>query len=331
MARITTVPGGASFTCAPDDTILRAGLRAGLGMPYSCNTGSCGNCRFELLEGSVSHVRDAPPAWSARDKKRNRWLACQARADGDCVIKVRQDSANISRYRPRVRASRLVSVTPVAGGISEFSFEIDGADGFQPGQYAMVNVPGVLGARPYSMSNLPGHGLWNFMIKRAPEGTATAHLFDVARAGDTFTLDGPYGTAWLRAETSRDIILMAGGSGLSPMASIARGAVLAGLHEVRKVHFYYGCRDGGDLILPGVLGDLPDQIRVTSVLSEPSKGSGWTGATGFLHDAVARGFGDRLGDHDIYFAGPAVMSAAVQLMSLDAGVPSAQLHFDEFF
>src|SRR5205085_4989807 len=50
-----------TFPCAADDTILRAGLRAGLGLPYECNAGSCGTCRVELVRGEIDSIRpDAP-------------------------------------------------------------------------------------------------------------------------------------------------------------------------------------------------------------------------------------------------------------------------------
>ena len=68
MARIVNARDGTSFPCDGNDTILRAALRAGVGMPYSCNTGSCGNCRFDLVDGSVRHLRDDPPAWGARSR-----------------------------------------------------------------------------------------------------------------------------------------------------------------------------------------------------------------------------------------------------------------------
>ena len=75
MVEISLAPDGTVFECAEGDTILRAALRAGLGMAYSCNVGSCGNCRFEVIEGSVTHLREDPPAWSERDLKRKRFLA----------------------------------------------------------------------------------------------------------------------------------------------------------------------------------------------------------------------------------------------------------------
>ena len=332
MTRIAVQPGDQEFDCTEGDTILRAALRAGIGMPYSCNVGSCGNCRFELIEGAVEHLRHDPPAWSERDLKRNRWLGCQALPKRACTIKFRADDGYVGKYRPARRNAELLSATPVTRDITEFSFRIDGADDFLPGQYALLSAPGIEGGRPYSMSNLPGDGTWQFQIKLVPGGAATGYLFDRAGPGAGILLDGPYGTAYLRTDSPRDIVLMAGGSGLSPMVSIARGAQAAGMLGSRKLHFFYGCRTAADLFDESILGDeLRATSVVTPVLSEPASGAAWTGKTGFLHDVVGQALGGNLKDHEIYFAGPAVMSAAVQKMAFEAGVPMDQLHFDEFY
>ena len=42
-----------TISCAAGDTILRAALRAGLGFPYECNSGGCGSCKFELVDGTI--------------------------------------------------------------------------------------------------------------------------------------------------------------------------------------------------------------------------------------------------------------------------------------
>ena len=57
MSEIAVSGAGTTHICPADDTVLRAALRAGLGFPYECNVGSCGNCRFELLSGAVEHER----------------------------------------------------------------------------------------------------------------------------------------------------------------------------------------------------------------------------------------------------------------------------------
>ncbi len=327
MPTITQSPDGHVFECQRGETILRAALRAGIGMPYSCNTGSCGNCRFQLLDGTVTHLREDAPAWSERELKRGRWLGCQAVPDGPCSVKFRTMDQYVPDNRPEAFAAELTSVQKITRDISEFTFQAEGAPTFYPGQYALLHVPGVTGGRAYSMSNLGEDGTWRFMIKQMPGGAATGQLF-AAEPGAKITIDGPYGTAFLREDSPREIVLLAGGSGLSPMVSIAK-AVAEKLSS-RKLHVFYGGRETSDLCDASVLGTKAAQkARFIAALSNPD--GSWAGPTGFLHDVVAGDMGGRLKDCEIYFAGPAVMSAAVQKMAHEAGVPQDQLHFDEFY
>ena len=42
--QINVAPSGHAFTCDTDDTVLAAGLHAGIGLPYGCKNGACGSC-----------------------------------------------------------------------------------------------------------------------------------------------------------------------------------------------------------------------------------------------------------------------------------------------
>ncbi len=53
QARITNQKVGSTFAHAPGDSILRAALRAGVGLSYEFKSGGCGGCKFELIEGDV--------------------------------------------------------------------------------------------------------------------------------------------------------------------------------------------------------------------------------------------------------------------------------------
>ena len=334
MATIRVEGTDVQFDCRDGDVILRAALRAGLGFPYECNVGSCGNCRFELLEGNVAHERADAPAWSERDKKRNRYLGCQARALSDCRINLRLNDRYRCAHRPVQNRARLVETGRITHDITEFAFDLEAATSFRPGQYALLGLPGVEGGRGYSMCNTPDDGRqWRFQIKRVPGGMATTKLFDRMVIGDGISLDGPYGNAYLREDAPRDILCLAGGSGLSPMISIVRAAAASDALRRRRIRFVYGGRGPRDICGEDMLAELPgwgERIHYHAAISEQGHAA-WPGPVGFIHEVAASLFGNDLASHEIYFAGPPPMAQAVQKMLFEAKVPFDHVHFDAFY
>jgi toluene monooxygenase electron transfer component len=327
---------GPEYRCADDDTLLRAGLRSGLGMPYECNAGSCGTCKVELLEGQVTSLRPDAPGLSERDRAKNRVLACQARPATDCRIKVRLREDNVPRHRPACFRGKLTGFRDLTHDLREFTFATRGAPGFLPGQYALFYLPGIEAPRTYSMSNIDdGSGDWQFMVKRMPGGIGTAAMFDLP-VGTEIGFDGPYGLAYLRSRTPRDLVLIGGGSGLAPVLSLARGAVREPSLADREIHVFYGARARRDLWGEAELRVLPGygkRLFFQAVLSEPETDSTepWKGPTGFVHEHVRSFIGERWSDFEYYFAGPPVMAQAVQQMLIEKRVPYPQVHFDSFY
>ena len=331
------IQGGPDYRCDTQDTLLRAALRAGLGMPYECNAGSCGTCKVELVEGEITSLRPDAPGLAERDRAKNRVLACQAQPDTDCTIKVRLRPENVPLHRPAKFSATLTAVRDLTHDMREFTFNAKESPGFMPGQYALFYLPGLEAPRTYSMSNTDdGGGTWQFIVRRVPGGTGTVTLFDKVAVGDAITLDGPYGLAYLRAESPRDLVLIGGGSGLAPMLSLARGAVADARLAGRRIHVFYGARTTRDLCGAAELEALPgfgSRITFTPVLSHHGDDSveTWDGAKGFVHE-IARDFvGERWADFEYYFAGPPPMAEAVQKMLIEKRVPYPQVHFDSFY
>jgi toluene monooxygenase electron transfer component len=337
MKNITITGGNTSFTCEDDDTILRAALRAGLAFPYECNVGSCGNCRFELVEGEVEHERKDSPAYTERDKQRKRWLGCQANPHSDCTIKVTLRDHYKPQILPVKTRGTLTEILDHTHDIREFRFKLSEPVKFLPGQYALLSVPGVEGARAYSMGNITTDGKeWHFQIKKVPNGAATGALFDNIKVGDVIGLDGPYGMAYLREEAPRDILCLAGGSGLSPMISISRGWAASEKLKGRQLHFIYGGRAARDICGEPMLRDLPGfgadlHYHPAISMPDPDNPAAWPGLTGFVHDIAANMFGDKLKDMEIYFAGPPAMAEAVMRLVVEKKIPPAQVHYDQFY
>ncbi|MEO5693950.1 MAG: 2Fe-2S iron-sulfur cluster-binding protein [Usitatibacter sp.] len=330
------LPDGTAYECADDDTLLRAGLRAGLGFPYECNAGACGTCKVELVEGKVTSLRSDAPGLQERDIVKNRVLACQSRPDSDCSIKLRLRPENVPAHRPARFGAKLLGCRDLTADMREFRFQAQaGAPGFLPGQYALFYLPGLADPRTYSMSNVDeGNGIWEFIVRRVPGGTGTVTLFDKVPVGSSIGLDGPYGLAYLRTESPRDIVCIGGGSGLAPILSIARGAMRTPSLAGREVHVFYGARTVPDLCgetemcaLPGFGERLHFHVAVSTSEDSPE----WSGKRGFIHEHAREFIGDRWADFEYYFAGPPPMAEAIQRMLIDKRVPFPQVHFDRFY
>ena len=335
--RKVRIAQGAEYACAEDDTLLRSGLRAGLGFPYECNSGSCGTCKVDLLEGTIDSLRPDAPGLGERDRARGRVLACQARPTSDCTIKVRLRPENVPVHRPARFRAALAGTRELTHDMREFRLRTQGAPGFLPGQYALFYLPGVEAPRTYSMANVDdGSGEWHFIVRRVPGGVGTVTLFDKVPVGSEIALDGPYGLAYLRADSPRDLVCVAGGSGLAPILSVARGAVREPALDGRRIHVFYGARTMRDLCGEEELSRLPgygSRITYQAVLSDTQADppGAWSGPTGFVHDHVREWAGDRFGEYEWYFAGPPLMAQAMQQMLIEKRVPYPQVHFDSFY
>jgi toluene monooxygenase electron transfer component len=331
---IRTGAGGPAYACGEDDLLLRAAQRAGLAFPYECNVGSCGTCRFELVEGAVAMRWEQAPAWTEKERQRRRYLGCQARPLGDCTIKLRLDPRYAPRHRPQRVMAMLAARRPVTHDIEEFRFLLEAPQRFEPGQYALLQLPGVAGPRAYSMSNVADDGqVWEFQVRRVPGGRGSQALFE-QQPGQRLEIDGPYGLAWLRREAPRDILCVAGGSGLAPMISIARAAASEPGLAWRRLHFVYGGRTPADICGEDMLRVLPgwgSRIDCTAAVSTAPEPGTWAGPVGFVHEVVRERFGERLAQRELYFAGPPAMATAMLQMLVAAGMPFDQVHFDQFY
>ncbi|MDO8315188.1 MAG: 2Fe-2S iron-sulfur cluster-binding protein [Rugosibacter sp.] len=327
---------GEEFSVANNtaDTLLGAALRQGLGFPYECNSGGCGSCMFEVVSGEVKELWPEAPGLSAKARERGRRLACQCEPASDCVIKVRLKNNYVPLHRPTRVAATLVEVRKLTHDLTEFCFKTPEPAAFLPGQFALLHLPGVEGARAYSMSNLPTDGgTWNFIIRHVPKGRGTAVLFTQLKTGDQIDIDGPYGLAYLRPESPRDIVCIGGGSGLSPMVSIVRAAVRDPRLAGRKITFFYGARTPDDLCIKELLARDPlmaERATIVPAISTPTEG--WQGEQGFIHEVMQQKLATGFENYEFYCCGPPPMTEALQkLLLLDKRVPAQQLHFDRFY
>jgi toluene monooxygenase electron transfer component len=228
------------------------------------------------------------------------------------------------------RVGEVVAARMLTHDLREISVAVDGD--FLPGQFAMLRRTGGQ-ERAYSMSNIPGADVWQFQIKRVPGGAESSAFVDDVGVGDRLEVDGPYGHAHLEP-TGRDVLCLAGGSGLAPMVSVARGLAAGPGAGERRLHFFYGARAARDLCAAEFateVGEHLADVTLVEVLSEEVPDD-WTGSRGFVHEALAAAALPDLAERDIYVAGPPPMTDAVtRLLVRELKVPVDRIHYDRFF
>src|SRR5215469_1369169 len=96
--------GALSFDCDANESLLYAGLRQGVGLPFECATGTCGTCRARVMAGDVD-VRwtEAPGAARLKPDKGD-ILMCQTRARTDCELRVASVRAAAETFAPTMRS-----------------------------------------------------------------------------------------------------------------------------------------------------------------------------------------------------------------------------------
>jgi len=325
------IKSGSSFEADGNDSIVRAALRNGVGFPYECSSGSCGTCKFTLIDGQVEDLYPGSSGLSERDRRKGRKLACQCRPLTNITIKALESEDYVPLYKPQRNKAKIVSVKNITHNIVSLTFDIGAPAKFLPGQYALIEAV-QLGERAYSMSNLENEDkLLEFFIKKVPGGKISELFFDPVKLESTeFVVDGPYGVAYIR-ENDRSRICLAGGSGLAPMISIARHHIAENSNA--KLTFIFGGQKNKDTLsqeeFRSMVGDEDGVIDYISVVSDEMPSG--NNRKGYLHEVLIDEFGNDLKGFDIYCAGPPAMINALESVLYSISFPTNQLYFDRFF
>jgi len=197
---------------------------------------------------------------------------------------------------------------------------------FTAGQHVPIQVsqwPRVW--RPYSVANAPQpDGVLRFHVRAVPAGWVSGALVRETRIGDTLLLGPPSGSMMLDPESDRDLLMVAGGTGLAPLKSLIEQ--VARSERQHDVHLVFGARTERELY------DLPDLrrlermfhwLRVTAVVAQDSR---FDGMHGKVPDVLDRF--DGWADHDVYISGPPAMIDHTARALQGLGVAPARIHHD---
>ncbi len=329
--QITVQPSGKQFVADADETILEAALRQGLTIPYGCKDGACGACKGKVLTGNVDHGKAQAHALTDDDKAAGLTLFCCASAQSALTIECKQISA-AGDIPVKTLPSRIEKLEKLAPDVIALYLKLPATERLQflAGQYIDILLKDGK-KRSFSLANAPHNdALLELHIRHVPGGVFTDQVFSTMKERDILRFNGPHGGFFLRDDSKKPIILVAGGTGFAPIKAMVEHAIAE--QYDRPIHIYWGAKARVDLYMP----DLPAEwastqpnIQFTPVLSEPAANDAWTGRTGLVHQAVTVDHPDLAG-YEVYACGSPGMIDAARADFICAGLPEEAFFADAF-
>jgi len=292
------------------ETVLDAGLREGIALPFECRNGGCGQCKATLASGTVNYGAYQSDALSEAERAAGTVLTCSCTPTSDIELEYVPAKAP-SRFAVRERSATVASLERLAPDVMRVMLKLeDGPIEFYAGQY--INVILEDGAkRSFSFATAPQvREHIELHIRHIAGGRFTTTVFEKMKAGDRLRFEGPLGSFFLRESTDKPMIFVAGSTGFAPVKSMLEYAFSRGMK--RPLFLYWGVKHPADLYLAA----LPEQwarehanFKFVPVISDPQPADRWAGRTGLVHEAILADF-PSLAGYQVYACGSVGMVEA---------------------
>jgi CDP-4-dehydro-6-deoxyglucose reductase len=319
-AHVRTQPAGHDFFVEGNDSLLDAGLRAGLALSYGCSDGRCGRCKARLLAGRVKPIGNGDQALSDAERREHDILLCAHTAVTDLVIEtveatgprdiaVQRSPARVkSISHPTLDMTLLHVQTPPQQRLR-----------FLAGQSFQLSLPGGSQAQHLGAGCPCDERNLYFHVRR--DGPFANAVFAQLREGQTINIAGPYGEFALDQDSPRAVIFLAYDTGFAPIQGMIEHALA--LDNAPSLTLYWLAARAEDHYLNNLCRswtDALDNFHYTPV-TVPAQSDDFTDA---VQHIVAEY--PALQDLEIYAAGPAAFVAAVEEVLATRVFPRAQLH-----
>lgn len=328
---ITIEPSGHNFEVDDEESILEAALRQGFTLPYGCRNGACGSCKGKVVSGTIDYGVYQPGALSEEEKSAGMALFCVGRPLSDMTLEIREIGA-ARDIQIKTLPCRVQALDRLAHDVMRLRLKLPANERLQflAGQYIDILLKDGK-RRSFSLANAPHDDAFlELHIRHTPGGHFTEHVFNEMKEKAILRFQGPLGTFFLREESDKPILFIAGGTGFAPIKGMLEHAFHTGID--REMTLYWGTRALRDLYMP----ELPsawqaahENFRFIPVLSQPQAEDQWTGRTGRVPEAVLNDFED-LSGYQVYACGTPAMVEAAREKFIARGLPRDEFYADAF-
>lgn len=228
------------------------------------------------------------------------------------------------KFHP-LRVRDVIAETADTGSVVlEIPHELRDAFAYRAGQFVTlrVTISGERHLRSYSMSSSPDvDDDFRVTVKRVPGGAVSNWILDHIGPGDVIETTCPAGHFCLGPD-ERDIITLAGGSGITPVISLLKSALET---TRRKVRLVYANRDEEAIIFSEALRALdrryPGRLDVVHHLDVEH---------GYVDRTMLLGYLRTVDDADYFICGPEPFMALVEQTLLEHAINPARIHIERF-
>ena len=325
-------PSGNTFQVAPGETLLEAAMRQGIGLPYGCRNGACGACKGVLKQGELEYGEYQERALHDHEKAAGKALTCCTRPLTDVVFEVRE-LGGAKDLAIRTLPCRVEKVERPAEDVAVIFLKLPTGERLQflAGQYIDILMRDGK-RRSYSLANAPHDDqLLQLHVRKTPGGSFSKYVFEEMKERAILRFEGPLGTFYLREDSDKPRIFVAGGTGFAPIKSQLEHLFHHG--DDRPTVLYWGARARRDLYLHDVPMQWQQQhphFTYIPVLSDAVPEDAWNGRTGLVHQAVLDDFPD-LSGYQVYACGaPAMTDVAKQTFVEQRKLPEDEFYCDAF-
>ncbi|MBD3308447.1 2Fe-2S iron-sulfur cluster binding domain-containing protein [candidate division KSB3 bacterium] len=325
--KVFTVQGGAS--------LLSSLAREKIFLPSACGgRGTCAYCKCQVVDGAGPLLPTEEPLLDDEEIEQQTRIACQVKVKQDMQILIPEELFNIKEFETEVtlikdltydiKLLRLQLLDPP---------EIT----FKAGQYAQLQTKPYNDvkesvSRAYSMASPPFEKTYvDLMVRLVPEGICTTWVHQHLQEGDHVKIIAPVGDFFVR-EGEGEMLMVAGGSGMAPLASILEDLAKKG--SERKITYFFGAVTKKDLFYMDEMRDLESRLpnfTFVPALSDPQPEDEWDGETGLITVPLENYIKDRdnTGVQAYMCGSPGMINACVGVLT-KYGITNDNIFYDPF-
>ena len=229
---------GHEFFVDGSNSILEAGLSAGLALNYGCSNGNCGKCKAKLISGEIKKIKPHDFVFSESEKLQNYFLCCSNTAITE--VEIEADEAGSEKDIPQQCISAKVKkVNALSDDIVILNLKTPRTKRlrFLAGQNAVLSR-GDLPALEIPIASCPCDDMnIQFHIPRDNNNPFIQYIFENLNNSDSIYIEGPKGSFILDEDSNNTAIFIAFDTGFAPIKSLVEHAVT--LEHAESIHLYW--------------------------------------------------------------------------------------------